>query len=141
MPEGDDIFNNLIDIGLAYIDFAVAHPQHYQLMFGSKIDQRKQQLELKEAGENAFAIIATQTQKGVTQGILVDADPQLLAKCMLSKFHGLASLSIDGFLDYQGQSLEQYLRLQIALTVRGLLKSPKDLQAMDVDFNLVLPSE
>lgn len=124
VPEGDDVFTNLIEIGLAYIEFATDHPQHYLLMFGGKIENRKAQTELMEAGQNALAVIATQTQKGVELDILLAMDPLILAKCIWSKLHGLASLAIDGFFDQIDQELEQYLRLQIALTVRGLLKNP-----------------
>ena len=140
-PEGDDVFANLIDIGIAYIEYAVEHPQHYQLMFGSKIEQRNQQLELKEAGQAAFAVIRTQTIKGMELGVFVDLEPQILAKCVWSKLHGLASLAIDGFFDSKDLplELEPYLRLQIALTIRGLLKTPLDLDQMDVDFDIELP--
>lgn len=138
VPEGDDVFANLIDIGMAYIEFATDHPQHYQLMFGSKIEQREQQLALKEAGQKAFGIIYAQTHKGAEMDVFVDLDPQILAKCVWSKLHGLASLAIDGFFDSKDLplALEPYLRLQIALTVRGLLKTPQDL----ADMGLTLAS-
>ena len=133
VPEGDDVFANLIEIGLAYIEFAVEHPQHYLLMFGSKIEQREAHVDLKAAGQTAFSVILTQTTKGAELGILVDLDSQILAKCVWSKLHGLASLAIDGFFDTNELplELEQYLRLQIALTIRGLLKEPQQVDIND----------
>lgn len=57
LPEGDDNFANLIDIGLTYINFATQHPQHYQLMFSNQISNRNEQHELLKAESESFSIV------------------------------------------------------------------------------------
>jgi AcrR family transcriptional regulator len=130
---GENPLENLITIGLAYFDYAVNHPQHYMLMFGSKIEQRHEQDGLKEAGEAAFGVICAEIQNGVDSGLLIAHDPYILAKSFWAKLHGLSSLAIDGFFDKIGEDSGEaefaaFLQTQIKLSIRGLALNPQNVE-------------
>lgn len=122
--QGDDPLENLVNVGIGYIHFAIENPEQYQLMFGSKIDDRNEHEELVEAGQTAFAVIIEQTTKGVETGFLLPQDPLILAKCCWAKVHGLASLAIDGFLNKIEGDIDDFLRQQVVFCIRGIAKSP-----------------
>ena len=95
--QGNDVFDDLLNIGLAYINFAENNPEQYNLMFGSKIEERCQQDGLMDSSSGTFSVLLNQTEIGVRSGVFLNEEPEILAKCCWSNVHGLASLSIDGF--------------------------------------------
>lgn len=58
-------------------------------------------------------------------------EPLIIAKCIWSKLHGLALLAIDQFFNQKGEELQQYLTLQIVLTIRGLQQHPSHFDTDD----------
>lgn len=113
----------LIYIGLLYVDFAIKHPQHYQLMFGTKICCREDYQELIDAGHTAFNIIVSKVEEGVKAGLLMDMEPLTLAKSLWSSCHGLASLVIAGVIDRTEEELLEFLKMQMFIASRGVFKN------------------
>jgi AcrR family transcriptional regulator len=92
--EGFDLLNAELvkrpegEMGLAYVEFALAHPQRFRLMFGGQL-RFDDYPELRAAGEGNYRNL----QK-VFEGLGNDAP--LAAAAAWSLVHGLSSLILDG---------------------------------------------
>lgn len=118
---------NLIEVGIAYVEFAREYPEQYKLMFGSSIENRRDHAELMEASHTAFACILDQVEEGVKSGFLVNKDPEILAKSCWTTVHGIASLLIDGFFENVDYDFDEFLRQQVTYNVRGISKNPNEI--------------
>ena len=116
---------NLIDVGIAYVQFAKSHPEQYKLMFGSSIENRRDYPELMDASHTAFQCIFEQVEEGIKAGFLVDRDPEILAKSCWTTVHGIASLLIDGFFENVDYNFDDFLRQQVTFNIRGISKDPQ----------------
>jgi hypothetical protein len=85
----------LIDIGRAYVDWAVTHPDHYRVMFGADTD-KTQYPSLAAAAGQAFGDLLDVIALGQAAGVLRGAQPLQVAGPLWSLVHGIASLAIDG---------------------------------------------
>jgi len=93
--------NRVIELARAYVRWAVAHPDYYQVMFGAETIKAEHP-GLLLAGTRAFddlldAITACQ-ELGMMRGL----DPCEIAGPMWSLVHGVASLAIGGDLHQVG---------------------------------------
>ena len=116
---------NLIEVGIAYVEFAKEYPEQYKLMFGSSIENRRDHQELMDASHTAFACILEQVEEGIKTGFLIEQDPEILAKSCWTTVHGIASLLIDGFFENVDYDFDAFLRQQVTYNVRGISKNPK----------------
>ena len=95
-------------MGDAYLQFAVAHPAHYRVMFGRFVESGLREPQLIAEAEDAFQALVDaliELQRG--GGVRAD-DPILQARFVWSVVHGIAMLTIDGQL---GAGTEAGLRL------------------------------
>jgi AcrR family transcriptional regulator len=116
--ETDDLPQQVLGMGRAYVRWAVAHPDYYQVMFGSELD-KSDKPELLTAGLGAFddlldAIVRCQAAK-----LLPAGDPREVAGPTWSLLHGIALLTIGGDLSNAGIQEEPQALAERAL--RGLL--------------------
>ena len=120
---------SFLAIGAAYVEFAVAHPSHFRVMFGPC-----------KPGEDDLACLAAQGRD--TYQILVDVLDGLVATEVVlpearigaelpvwSHVHGLASLLVDGALTLSSSERHDALRHAGHVLLRGLGCSPGDLPA------------
>jgi AcrR family transcriptional regulator len=118
---------SFLAIGAAYVEFAVAHPSHFRVMFGPF-----------KPGEDDLACLAAQGRD--TYQILVDVLDGLVAIGVVlpearigaelpvwSHVHGLASLLVDGALTLSPSERYDALRHAGHVLLRGLGCSPGDL--------------
>jgi AcrR family transcriptional regulator len=85
----------VIELGRAYVRWAVAHPDHYQVMFGAeriKADHPG----LAVAAEQAFGDLLDAITRCQEAGIVEGEDPRPVAAPLWSLVHGVASLAIGG---------------------------------------------
>jgi AcrR family transcriptional regulator len=116
--ETDDVTQQVLGMGRAYVRWAVTHPDYYQVMFGSELD-KSDKPELLTAGLRAFddlldAIVRCQAAK-----LLPAGDPRDVAGPTWSLLHGIALLTIGGDLSNVGISEDPQALAERAL--RGLL--------------------
>lgn len=79
-------------IGRAYVSYAVENSAVMRLMFGPEIPDKTSEPELREAGEEAFAVLSGElAATGARDAVSPDA-----ALAAWSLVHGLATLLIDG---------------------------------------------
>jgi AcrR family transcriptional regulator len=116
--EKADLTRQVLDMGRAYVRWAVTHPDYYQVMFGSELD-KSDKPELLTAGARAFddlldAIVRCQQAKLVPAG-----DPREIAGPTWSLLHGISMLTIGRDLSHVGISEDPQELAERAL--RGLL--------------------
>lgn len=85
----------LIEIGRAYVRWAVTHPDQYRVMFGADTD-KTQHPSLSIAAEQAFGELLEVVALCQATGILGGQEPRQAAGPLWSLVHGIASLAIDG---------------------------------------------
>ncbi|MBZ2199312.1 TetR-like C-terminal domain-containing protein [Occultella gossypii] len=90
---------SFLDVGVAYVDFAVANPAHFQVMFAPT---------LLDAGDPELAVARAETFAELRTGVDAMAAPDRIedaAAAMVagwSLVHGLATLALTGNLDGAG---------------------------------------
>jgi len=84
-------------MGVAYRQFALAHPQEYSLMFGRPIPEfRPSGEQLDVIASRAFAPLQRAFMAGVAAGVIRPMDARTAATTAWALMHGLASLEIAG---------------------------------------------
>ena len=98
-------------MGLAYVNFAVAHSSHYRVMFGDFIESCAKDAEFVQEAQAAFQVLVDSLVEQQQAGLVRKDDPLILARFIWSVVHGIAMLAIDGQLrgtDERGEALNQY---------------------------------
>jgi AcrR family transcriptional regulator len=84
--------DDLVAIGIAYVEFALRRPALFQLMFGAPCDR-----------ENAERVAATtavgELVRGGVRASFPDSDVEAMSNAVWSLVHGLAFLHLDGKFD------------------------------------------
>jgi AcrR family transcriptional regulator len=107
-------------MGEAYLQFAVAHPAHYRVMFGRFMESCARDPELVVEATGAFQALVDALIEGQRDGWVRKDDPVILARFVWSVTHGVAMLVIDGQLrdsDTPGTELNRYALTRIRAAV------------------------
>jgi AcrR family transcriptional regulator len=104
----------------AYVQFAVAHPAYYRVMFGRFVESCAKDEEFMAEARGAFQVLFDSIVEQQHAGLIRRDDPLLLARFIWSVVHGIAMLAIDGQLrgdDERGETLNRYAteRLRAAI--------------------------
>jgi AcrR family transcriptional regulator len=81
-------------MGTAYVQFAVAHPSHYRVMFGADISGAEH-AQLEE-GAGAFQVLVAALAALQEQKLARRDDTRQMALYVWATVHGVAMLAIDG---------------------------------------------
>ena len=98
-------------MGAAYVQFAVAHPSHYRVMFGRFLESCSKDAEFIQEATAAFQVLVDSLVEQQRAGLIRRDDPVLLARFIWSVVHGVSMLVIDGQLrglDERGDALKAY---------------------------------
>lgn len=122
-----DPIERLRTIGLAYLQFAVEHPNHYRFMFMTAMPPLEHPPELHEDPErDAYAMLRSACQEAIEKGRLRPqyADADELAQILWAALHGLISLKIvKGHEPYiPWRDLEQSAKRAIEMLLHGILR-------------------
>jgi AcrR family transcriptional regulator len=109
----------VIDLGRAYVRWAVAHPDHYRVMFGAELDKPVHP-SLGVAALRAFGDLLDAITACQEAGIVDGGEPLLVAAPLWSLVHGVASLAIGG--ELRGVGIAQDPEAMIAGVVDRVLK-------------------
>ncbi|WP_019499718.1 TetR/AcrR family transcriptional regulator [Pseudanabaena sp. PCC 6802] len=116
-----DPSHRLEAIGIAYVNFALANPLHYRLMFGDYRCNFSKYTALAEASRQAFMVLVSTIQEGQTAGIFRAADTIDMARVAWSLVHGQSTLALDNKLQVgRGEELEAFLRFSSQMLINGL---------------------
>ena len=100
----DDPLMRFRESGLAYIDFAVAHPSHYRVMFAS--GEHLNSAEHDRCHKEAFMILYTSIAECQDKKLVRPLDTFELAMAAWSIVHGYAMLIIEGFIKDPSERLK-----------------------------------
>lgn len=88
-----DVEEAFVAIGMAYVDWALANPEKYQLFFDSSLLDFSDYPELQRAGAEAFEVLLGLVRRGQQEGVFIDDMPaEELAGATWSSVHGMTSL-------------------------------------------------
>jgi AcrR family transcriptional regulator len=114
--------------GLAYVEFAMDHPNHYRFMFmtAHPVPDASISIDRTNPDQDAYAFVRATAAKAIEAGrFRADCDdPDLVAQVLWSGVHGLVSLHLtkadDLWLSFR--PVKAAARLLVDATLRGLLK-------------------
>jgi AcrR family transcriptional regulator len=97
-------------MGVAYIEFAVANPSHYRVMFGGFVDPRASDPDLAAEAAGAFQALVDALAALQRKAVVRGDDTVSMARFVWAVVHGVAMLAIDGKLREPGavEQLERY---------------------------------
>jgi AcrR family transcriptional regulator len=104
----------------AYVQFAVAHPSHYRVMFGGYIESAAKDDHFIAEAKAAFQVLVDVLVDLQNAGDIRRDDPVLMARFAWALVHGTAMLVIDGQLPgaAQREALEHYAAERIYTSIR-----------------------
>ncbi len=124
-----DPVERLRKIGLAYVEFAMEHPNHYRFMFMTPHpmpDDADLSYEPGNPDEDAYAFLRATVAEAIEAGRLREDcdDPDLVAQVLWSGVHGLVSLHLtkadNPCLSFR--PVKAAARLLVDTTIRGLVR-------------------
>jgi AcrR family transcriptional regulator len=97
-------------MGSAYVEFAVANPSHYRVMFGGFVDPRASDPELAAEAAGAFQALVDALAALQREMVVRGDDTVSMARFVWAVVHGVAMLGINGQLREPGavEELERY---------------------------------
>lgn len=112
-------------MGEAYVSFALEHPWHYRVMFGSGFDLDASNAELRQTGSATFDVLVESLVELQARGLARQDDVRTQANFVWAVVHGVAMLAIDGNIEHQGadpKALARYAveRLHTGIAVTAL---------------------
>jgi AcrR family transcriptional regulator len=104
----------------AYVQFAVAHPSHYRVMFGGFLESAAKDDQFVTEAKAAFQVLVDALVEQQNAGAVRRDEPVLMARFVWAAVHGTAMLVIDGQLPEaaQREAFEQYSADRIYAAVR-----------------------
>ncbi|MEI9971282.1 MAG: TetR/AcrR family transcriptional regulator [Ignavibacteriota bacterium] len=104
----------------AYVQFAVAHPSHYRVMFGGFIESAAKDDHFMAEARAAFQVLVGALVEQQNAGDIRRDDPVLMARFVWALVHGTALLFIDGQLPEpaQREALEPYAAERLYASIR-----------------------
>lgn len=108
-------FQSLVD---RYVQFALAHPNHYRLMFGQGFQPGDHFPEVAEVADETFSIIAQALYLCQKQGLLNSEDLGAKGSVVWAAIHGLTDMLLEGKLPAPDR--ESYVGLLAKTLIQGL---------------------
>jgi AcrR family transcriptional regulator len=107
-------------MGKAYVQFAVANPSHYRVMFGGFIQSAAKDDHFVAEAKAAFQVLVDALVEQQNAGDIRRDDPALMARFVWAIVHGTAMLLIDGQLPEpaQREALELYAAERTYASIR-----------------------
>jgi AcrR family transcriptional regulator len=107
-------------MGKAYVQFAVAHPSHYRVMFGGFIESAAKDDRFVAEAKATFQVLVDALAEQQNAGDIRREDAVLMARFVWALVHGTAMLIIDGQLPEaaQTEALEHYAFERLYASVR-----------------------
>lgn len=119
----NDPLNQFAASGLAYVNFALAHPAYYRVMFSGDLLSSTGNLSLRHTSSEALQEMVANLTECQQLGVLRAGDPVIQALTILSTIHGFVSLVNDnriGHLIGNPYSLEGIRDAVLAMIFEGL---------------------
>lgn len=92
------LLRRLVILGEGYVDYAIAHPAHYRLMFGPRMLARGEHPTLAAAAAHSYGMLEQAVSDAIAADELPSMPEPVLSTLFWSWVHGLSMLSNDGLL-------------------------------------------
>lgn len=116
VPHTDDPVADFFSMGAAYRRFAMTHPQHYHLMFGTSVPASlsSHRTDLTVTGhassyDASFQTLCAAVRRMYEAGRIRDDDAAAVAGRIWSICHGAVTLEMAGFFGQEGHGLSEIL--------------------------------
>ncbi len=108
----------------SYVDFALAHPALFKLMFGPALEPHAQHPELFEASRQTFILVHAIVRQGVEDGVFRQDDVEYLTNTAWAGVHGIVTLKLDRseLFDRQIIDLERQIDASVDIFLSGIKK-------------------
>ncbi len=123
VPATGDPAADLVALGLAYRDAALASPHLYPVMFGQASSGLDPDAPARQAAREALEVLAATIRRGVRAGVFPPGSDRRLTLAAWALVHGLVSLELDGRLPPGGRPAADY-RAILRATVTGWQHEP-----------------
>lgn len=107
---------NIEELGMAYVQFAKEHPQHFKVMFHPDVKAEDPNEPDVSLGEKTFGYLLASVEANKESGRFVDQDSRLIAMTAWAAVHGLASLVVN-------EALEKKMKIDSVSMSRKLTKN------------------
>ena len=104
---------SLPDCGRIYLEFAVAHPEHFRVMFGSAA-LRARTASLNEAYEQLMEQLRLAVRRAESSSIVAAGDIDARTRLLWAQWHGLASLVVSGHTSKPERELDDHFAMLLA---------------------------
>ena len=120
VEETPDPLFDLLQLGRAYRDAALENPHFYDVMFGRPIPQFTPDADDLAASRITRDLLARTIVRVIATGALVDgADADDLGQWLWAVVHGVIGLELNGTIEVDDATYDEYLRLSLAGYVVG----------------------
>lgn len=115
-------------IGVAYVGFAAARPEHFRIMFGQELARSEASPSAEQTALAVFQTLVAEIMQGQRAGAFRGGDPLGLAIASWSIAHGLAVIFVEGLLERRqlapamSRAPKALTRLVTQLLIDGLAK-------------------
>lgn len=96
VPRTDDAVEDIVQLGLAYRQSALADPHLYSIMFTKAVPGFEPTAEATELGRRTLAPLLDIVRAGIESGQFADVPPERMAVSSWGIVHGLVSLELNG---------------------------------------------
>lgn len=83
-------------LGRGYVEFALAEPEYFRIMFSQEIEACEPSEALQDASSAAFNMLVMAVIEAQTQGFVRAGDPIDFAVALWCASHGIATLAVNG---------------------------------------------
>lgn len=128
-----DPLERFLQFGQHYVQFALANPNHYRMMFMTQhppCDPALSSIEQNNPEQDAYAQLIGVVTNAFKAGIFKDkfTDTTLIAQTVWAAMHGLCALQInladDAWIDWR--PMEARINMMVQMCLQGLLKDSPD---------------
>ncbi len=85
----------LVEVGWAYIQFAMRDPEHFKTMFSGVIEQEKDYPEFREMSQKSFELLVSLVRDCQEAGLLAPGSADMVSISLWSLVHGFVLLLLE----------------------------------------------
>lgn len=111
----------LIELGKAYIQFAVNNPYLMKILFFSDLKKKIDLSKISGLNNNSYSLLEESVKNCITSGETTIKDVQALSLLSWSFVHGLSALMMENVIDF-GESNEEIIDKMVSLSTLGYFK-------------------
>lgn len=119
----DDPYEDVLESGRRYRQFAREHPQHYALIFQRSVPDYEPSVDALEHAHGTFRSLETLVRRAQSAGVIIEGDPAEIAQRLWSTCHGSVSLELAGISFCEDSLANQDATAEALL--RGLRPAPE----------------